>query len=154
MRGAPSTLQPSVFRQVRRTAEEALCNALLHRYHELGPHATGSASSSSRTPVFAGDRVVAALVVVVRGPRLDVPGPLHRLVGRSQAAASSSAGLQDKPILDPPVGARAPLGFACAGTLGAATVGGLATACMAMRSDFLETVADPTRHRGTCYRAG
>ena len=33
---ALSALQPLVFRQVRRTAEESLCNALLHRYHELG----------------------------------------------------------------------------------------------------------------------
>ena len=149
VRGALSTLQPLVFRQVRRTAEESLCNALLHRYHELGY--TQGVGEQLKYLVFARDRVVAALTwsSAAHGLRCR-----DRFIGWSVAAKRRNRHLlaYNSRFLIPP--------WVHVPHLASHVLGRLARRLSADWQRvyghgicFLETFVDPTRHRGTCYLA-
>ena len=149
VRGALSSLQPLVFRQVRRTPEESLCNALLHRYHELGY--TQPVGEQLKYLVFAGDRVVAALSWSSAAHGLTCR---DRFIGWSVEARRRHRHLlaYNSRFLIPP--------WVHVPHLASHVLGRLARRLSADWQRvyghgvcFLETFVDPTRHRGTCYLA-
>lgn len=149
VRGALRTLQPLVFRQVRRTPEEALCNALLHHYHELGY--TQPVGEQLKYLVLAGDRVVAALSWSSAAHGLTCR---DRFIGWSAEARRRYRHLlaYNSRFLIPP--------WVQVPHLASHVLGRLARRLSADWRQvyghevyFLETFVDPTRHRGTCYLA-
>jgi hypothetical protein len=149
VRAALSTLQPLVFQQVRRTPQESLCNALLHRYHELGY--TQPVGEQLKYLVFAGDRVVAALSWSSAAHGLTCR---DRFIGWSVEAKRRHRHLlaYNSRFLIPP--------WVQVPHLASHVLGHLARLLPADWQRvyghpvcFLETFVDPTRHRGTCYRA-
>jgi hypothetical protein len=149
VRAALSTLQPLVFRQVRRTPEESLCNTLLHRYHELGY--TQPVGEQLKYLVFAGDRVVAALSWSSAAHGLTCR---DRFIGWSVEAKRRHRHLlaYNSRFLIPP--------WVHVPHLASHVLGRLARRLSAdwqrvygHEIYFLETFVDPTRHRGTCYLA-
>ncbi len=146
---ALSALQPLVFRQVRRTAEESLCNALLHRYHELGY--TQPVGEQLKYLVFARERVVAALSWSSAAHGLTCR---DRFIGWSLEARQRHRHLlaYNSRFLIPP--------WVHVPHLASHVLGRLARRLSADWQGvyghpvyFLETFVDPARHRGTCYRA-
>ena len=142
-------LQPLVFRQVRRTAEEPLCNALLHRYHELGY--TQPVGEQLKYLVFARERVVAALSWSSAAHGLTCR---DRFIGWSLEARQRHRHLlaYNSRFLIPP--------WVHVPHLASHVLGHLARRLSADWQNvyghpvyFLETFVDPARHRGTCYRA-
>jgi Druantia protein DruA len=142
-------LQPLSFRQVRRTNQEPLFNALLHQYHELGY--TQPVGEQLKYLVFAGDRVVAALSWSSAAHGLKCR---DRFIGWSLEAKRRNRHLlayNSRFLILPWV--QVP-------HLASHVLGRMARRLPADWQRiyshpvyFLETFVDPTRHRGTCYRA-
>jgi hypothetical protein len=142
-------LQPLVFRQVRRTSDEPLFNALLAQYHELGY--TQPVGEQLKYLVYAGERVVAALAwsSVAHGLRCR-----DRFLGWSLEAKRRNRHLlaYNSRFLVPPWVQVPHLASHVLGRMARL----LPTDWQRIYGHplyFLETFVDPARHRGTCYRA-
>jgi hypothetical protein len=142
-------LQPLSFRQVRRTQEEPLFNALLHEHHELGY--TQPVGEQLKYLVYAGDRVVAALSWSSAAHGLSCR---DRFIGWSAQARRAHRHLlaYNSRFLVPP--------WVQVPHLASHVLGRVARRLAHDWQQiyghpvyFLETFVDPTRHRGTCYRA-
>lgn len=149
MRASLGAIQPLLFRQVRRTPEEALFNALLARHHELGY--VQPVGEQLKYLVYAGDRVVAALAWSSAAHGLSCR---DEFIGWSAEARSRNRHLlaYNSRFLVPPwvkvphlashvlgrIARRLPVDWQC---------------LYEHPVYFLETFVDPSRHRGTCYRA-
>jgi hypothetical protein len=142
-------VRPLSFRLVRGTSEEPLFNALLHQHHELGyTHPVGE---HLKYLVYSGERIVAAFSWSSAAHGLTCR---DRFLGWSGEARRRNRHLlaYNSRFLIPPW-IRVP--HLASHVLGA----------MARRISedwrriyhhpiyFLETFVDPSRHRGSCYRA-
>jgi hypothetical protein len=142
-------LQPLTFRQVRRSKDEPLFNALLAQHHELGY--IQPVGEQLKYLVYAGDRVVAALAWSSAAHGLSCR---DRFIGWSAQARRSNRHLlaYNSRFLVPP--------WVQVPHLASHVLGRMARLLPADWQRiyghpvcFLETFVDPTRHRGTCYRA-
>jgi hypothetical protein len=149
VRAALRELQPLSFRQVRRTKDEPLFNALLHEHHELGY--TQPVGEQLKYLVYAGQRVVAALSWSSAAHGLKCR---DRFIGWSVAAKRRNRQLlaYNSRFLVPP--------WVQVPHLASHVLGRMARLLPVDWQRiyghpvyFLETFVDPTRHRGTCYRA-
>jgi len=149
VRASLRALQPLSFQQVRRTEQEPLFNALLHQYHELGY--TQPVGEQLKYLVLASDRVVAALAWSSAGHGLKCR---DRFIGWSVAAKRRNRHLlgYNSRFLVPP--------WVQVPHLASHVLGRMARRLPVDWERiyghpvyFLETFVDPTRHRGTCYRA-
>jgi hypothetical protein len=144
-----SALRPLEFRQVRRTPEDALCNSLLAQYHYLGY--TRPVGEHLKYLVYAQRRPIACLVWSSAPRHL---GPRDRFIGWTPDVRRRHLHLiayNPRFLILPWV--RIP-------HLASHLLGRMA---MVLAHDweriyghpiyFLETFVDPTRFRGTCYRA-
>jgi len=142
-------LRPLEFRQVRRTSEEALCGSLLARYHYLGD--ARPVGEHLKYLVSAQARPIACFVWSSAPRHL---GPRDRFIGWSTAARRRHIHLlayNTRFLILPWI--QVPH---LASHL-------LSRMAMIVAQDwlrlyghpiyFLETFVDPTRFRGTCYRA-
>jgi hypothetical protein len=142
-------LRPLEFRQVRRTPEDALCNSLLAQYHYLGY--TRPVGEHLKYLVYARGRPIAC-VVWSSAPRHL--GPRDRFIGWTPDVRRRHLHLiayNPRYLILPWV--HVP-------HLASHLLGRMVTV---LRQDwprfyghplyFLETFVDPTRFRGTCYRA-
>ena len=149
LRASLCELQPLSFREVRRTNQEPLFNALLHQYHELGY--TQPVGEQLKYLVFARDRVVAALSWSSAAHGLKCR---DRFIGWSLEAKRRNRHLlaYNSRFLVPPWVQVPHLASHVLGRMARL----LAADWHCIYSHpvyFLETFVDPTRHRGTCYRA-
>jgi len=142
-------LGPLEFRLVRRTADEPLFKALLHEHHELGY--TQPVGEHLKYLVYSGARVVAALAWSSAAHGLTCR---DRFLGWSAAARRANRhGLAYNSRFLIPPWIRVP-------HLASHVLGRMARRLSADWEQiyhhpiyFLETFVDPTRHRGSCYRA-
>jgi len=142
-------LRPLEFRQVRRTPEEALCNSLLAQYHYLGY--TRPIGEQLKYLVYALGRPIAC-VVWSSAPRHL--GPRDRFIGWTPALRRRRLHLiayNPRYLILPWI--HVP-------HLASHLLGRMATVLLhdwrrvyGHPIYFLETFVDPTRFRGTCYRA-
>jgi hypothetical protein len=149
VRSSFADLGPLVFRQVRRTGEEPLFNALLHEHHELGY--VQPVGEQLKYLVYAGERVVAALSWSSAAHGLTCR---DRFLGWSAEARRKNRHLlaYNSRFLVPP--------WVEVPHLASHVLGRMARLLPIEWQRvyqhpvvFLETFVDPTRHRGTCYRA-
>ena len=149
VRASLRELQPLAFRQVRRTPEERLFNALLAQHHELGY--VQPVGEQLKYLVYAGDRVVAALAWSSAAHGLSCR---DKLIGWSAEARRKNRHLlaYNSRFLIPP--------WVQVPHLASHVLGRIARLLPVDWQRiyghpvyFLETFVDPTRHRGTCYRA-
>jgi hypothetical protein len=142
-------IQPLSFRQVRRTGEEPLFNALLAGHHELGY--VQPVGEQLKYLVYAGDRVVAALAWSSSAHGLSCR---DEFIGWSVEAKRRNRHLlaYNSRFLIPP--------WVEVPHLASHVLGRMARLLPVDWQRiyghpvcFLETFVDPTRHRGTCYRA-
>jgi hypothetical protein len=142
-------LRPLEFRQVRRTPEEALCNSLLEQYHYL--RYVRPVGEHLKYLVYARGRPIAC-VVWSSAPRHL--GPRDRFIGWTPEVRRRHLHLiayNPRYLILPWV--HVP-------HLASHLLGRMATVLMhdwprlyGHPLYFLETFVDPTRFRGTCYRA-
>jgi hypothetical protein len=144
-----AAILPLTFRLVRRTEDEPLFKALLHEHHELGY--TQPVGEHLKYLVYSGTRVVAALAWSSAAHGLTCR---DRFLGWSLAARRRNRHLlaYNSRFLIPPW-IRVP-------HLASHVLGRLARRLSQDWEEryrhpiyFLETFVDPTRHRGSCYRA-
>jgi hypothetical protein len=149
VRASLRELQPLVFRQVRRTPEERWFNALLAQHHELGY--VQPVGEQLKYLVYADDRVVAALSWSSAAHGLTCR---DQFIGWSMEAKRKNRHLlaYNSRFLIPP--------WVQVPHLASHVLGRMARLLPADWQRiyehpvyFLETFVDPTRHRGTCYRA-
>jgi hypothetical protein len=149
VRASLRELQPLVFRQVRRTQDEPLFNALLAQHHELGY--VQPVGEQLKYLVYAGDRVVAALAWSSAAHGLSCR---DEFIGWSVEAKRKNRHLlaYNSRFLIPP--------WVQVPHLASHVLGRVARLLPVDWQRiyrhpvyFLETFVDPTRHRGTCYRA-
>lgn len=142
-------LAPLEFRLVRRTADEPLFKALLHEHHELGY--TQPVGEHLKYLVSSGERIVAALAWSSAAHGLTCR---DRFLGWSATARRANRHLlaYNSRYLIPPW-VRVP-------HLASHVLGRIARRLSVDWERiyhhpiyFLETFVDPTRHRGSCYRA-
>ena len=142
-------IQPLAFRQVRRTPEEPLFNAILAQHHELGY--VQPVGEQLKYLVYAGDRLVAALSWSSAAHGLSCR---DRFIGWSSQAKRKNRHLlaYNSRFLIPP--------WVQVPHLASHVLGRMARLLPVDWQRiyghpvcFLETFVDPTRHRGTCYRA-
>lgn len=149
VRGTVAELQPLGFRQVRRTKEEPLFKGLLEAHHYLGY--TPPVGEHLKYLVYAGERPVACLCWSSAPRHL---GPRDRFIGWSAEARKRNIHLvayNSRFLILPWVEVR---------NLASHILGRMAHE---LSHDwermyghpiyFLETFVDPSRFRGTCYRA-
>jgi hypothetical protein len=142
-------LRPLEFRQVRRTPEETLCNSLIEQYHYL--HYVRPVGEHLKYLVYALGRPIACFVWSSAPRHL---GPRDRFIGWTPEVRRRHLHLiayNPRYLILPWV--HVP-------HLASHLLGRMATV---LRHDwprvyghpiyFLETFVDPTRFRGTCYRA-
>jgi hypothetical protein len=149
VRASLRELQPLVFRQVRRTQDEPLFNALLAQDHELGY--VQPVGEQLKYLVYAGDRVVAALAWSSAAHGLTCR---DQFIGWSVEAKRRNRHLlaYNSRFLIPPWVQVPHLASHVLGRM----VRLLPVDWQRIYGHpvyFLETFVDPTRHRGTCYRA-
>jgi hypothetical protein len=149
VRGALSEIRPLEFRLVRRTSEEPLFNGLMEEHHYLGY--TQPVGEHLKYIVYAKGRPVACLAWCSAPRHL---GPRDRFIGWSQEARKKNVrfiAYNTRFLILPWV--EVP-------HLASHILGRMAR--MLSRDwervyrhpvHFLETFVDPTRNRGTCYRA-
>jgi hypothetical protein len=149
IRGSLGTLRSLTFRQVRRTADEPRFNGLIKTYHYLGY--TQPVGEHLKFLVFAGDRPVACFAWSSAPRHL---GPRDRFIGWSPEARRRNIGgvaYNSRFLILPWVEVE---------HLASHLLGRMAR--MLPREwarlyghgvYFAETFVDPTRFRGTCYRA-
>ena len=142
-------IKPLWFRQVRRTQEEPLFNALLAQHHELGY--IQPVGEQLKYLVYAGDRVVAALAWSSAAHGLSCR---DQFLGWSAEARRRNRHLlaYNSRFLVPP--------WVEVPHLASHVLGRIARLLPVDWQQvyghplyFLETFVDPARHRGTCYRA-
>lgn len=142
-------IQPLSFRQVRRTPEEPLFNAILAQHHELGY--VQPVGEQLKYLVYAGDRLVAALSWSSAAHGLSCR---DRFIGWSSERKRKNRHLlaYNSRFLIPP--------WVQVPHLASHVLGRMARLLpvdwqriYGHAVCFLETFVDPTRHRGTCYRA-
>jgi hypothetical protein len=142
-------IQPLSFQQVRRTLEEPLFNAILAQHHELGY--VQPVGEQLKYLVYAGDRLVAALSWSSAAHGLSCR---DRFIGWSSEAKRKNRHLlaYNSRFLIPP--------WVQVPHLASHVLGRMARLLpldwqriYGHPVCFLETFVDPTRHRGTCYRA-
>jgi len=137
------------FRQVRRSAEERLCNGLIEQHHYLGY--TQPVGEHLKYVVYAGGRPVACFTWSSAPRHL---GPRDRYIGWSAAARRRNIGLvayNPRFLILPWIAVRN-----LASHLLAGMVGKLAQDWQRMYGHpvyFVETFVDPERFSGACYRA-
>ena len=142
-------LQPLSFQQVRRTPDEPLFNALLAQHHELGY--VQPVGEQLKYLVYAGDRVVAALAWSSAAHGLTCR---DQFIGWSVETKRRNRHLlaYNSRFLIPPWVQVPHLASHVLGRMARL----LPVEWQRMYGHpvyFLETFVDPTRHRGTCYRA-
>jgi hypothetical protein len=142
-------LGPLTFRQVRRTAEEACFNGLLERYHYLGY--TQPVGEQLKFMVYAGSRPLALIAWSSAARHL---GPRDRYLGWSLELRRQNIrflAYNTRYLIVPWV--RVP--HLASHLLGRMTrmLPGEWQKLYGHPVYFAETFVDPTRHRGTCYRA-
>jgi hypothetical protein len=144
LRTALKDLLPLTFRQVRRTVEEATFNGLIQAHHYLGY--TQPVGAHLKYLVYAQERLVACLAWSSAPRHL---GPRDRFLGWSQEQRQRKLHLV----------AYNPR-FLILPHLASHILGRMARMLPADWQRiyghdvvFLETFVDPTRYRGTCYRA-
>lgn len=149
LRSPLSELRPLCFRQVRRTAEEPLFNALVAAHHYLGY--TQPVGAHLKYLVFAGERPVAC-VSWSSAPRHL--GPRDRFIGWSKDARRQNirfVAYNPRFLILPWV--EVPhLASHVLGRMVRVLVRDWERA-YGHPLHFLETFVDPSRFRGTCYRA-
>ena len=149
LRASLRAIQPLSFRQVRRTGEEPLFNALLAGHHELGY--VQPVGEQLKYLVYAGDRVVAALAWSSAAHGLSCR---DKFIGWSLEAKRRNRHLlaYNSRFLIPPWVQVPHLASHVLGRM--ARLLPVDWQCIYGHPVcFLETFVDPTRHRGTCYRA-
>lgn len=149
LQGSLRDLAPLTFRQVRRTPQEALFNGLLHSHHYLGY--SQPVGEQLKFMVYAGDRPV-ALFAWSSAPRHL--GPRDRFIGWSASARRqniNAIAYNTRYLILPWVKVE---------HLASHLLGRMTRELSAAWSQvydhpvyFAETFIDPTRFRGTCYRA-
>ena len=144
-----SEISPVVIRQVRRTPEEALVNGLIAQHHYLGyGHPVGE---NLKYLVMAGERPIACFIWQSAPRHL---GPRDRHIGWSPVARRANVRLlayQSRFLILPWV--RVPhLASHLLGRM-AARLSKDWQQIYAHPIYFTETFVDPSRYRGTCYRA-
>ncbi len=149
VRCALADLRPLRFRRVRRTKEEPLFNGLLEAHHYLGY--TPPVGEHLKYLVYAGERPVACLAWSSAPRHL---GPRDRFIGWSAEARKRNIGFvvyNSRFLILPWVEVR---------HLASHILGRMARELSHDWQQiyghpvyFLETFVDPTRFRGTCYRA-
>jgi Druantia protein DruA len=146
---ALSALRPLEFRQVRRTPDEALCNSLIAQYHYLGY--TRPVGAHVKYVVYAQGRPVACLVWSSAPRHL---GPRDRFIGWTPEGRRRHLHLiayHPRYLILPWV--RVPhLASHLLGRM-LPILGADWRRLYGHPLYFLETFVDPTRFRGTCYRA-
>lgn len=149
LRASLRELRPLSLRQVRRTKDEPLFGALLHKHHELGY--TQPVGEQLKYLVYTGDRVVAALAWSSAAHGLKCR---DRFIGWSVQAKRNNRHLlaYNSRFLIPP--------WVQVPHLASHVLGQMARRLPADWQQlyghpvcFLETFVDPGRHRGTCYLA-
>lgn len=149
VRAALRELGPLSFRQVRRSEAEALFNALLAQHHELGY--VQPVGEQLKYLVYAGARVVAVLAWSSAAHGLTCR---DRFLGWSAETRQRNRHLlaYNSRFLVPPWVQVPHLASHVLGRM----VRRLAADWQRVYHHpvyFVETFVDPTRHRGTCYRA-
>ena len=144
-----SALRPLEIRQVRRSADEALCNGLLAQYHYLGYQQPVGAHL--KYLVWAAGRPLACATWASAPRHL---GPRDRFIGWSAAARQHNLRFlaYNTRFLILPWVAVPHLASHVLGRL----TGRLAADWQQLYGHpiyFVETFVDPARFRGTCYRA-
>jgi len=146
---ALSALRPLEFRQVRRTAEEALFNTLVEQYHPL--RHVQPVGEHLKYLVYAAGRVIACLAWSSAPRHL---GARDRFIGWSAEARRRNLrflAYNPRYLILPWV--RVPhLASHVLGQM-ARRIGGDWERFYGHPIYFLETFVDPERYRGTCYRA-
>ncbi len=142
-------LQPLSFHLARRTSQEPLFNALLHEHHELGY--TRPVGEQLKYLVYGGERVVAALAWSSAAHGL---GCRDRFIGWSAEARRANRHLlaYNSRFLIPPWIRVPHLASHVLGRV-ARRISGDWERIYHHPIYFLETFVDPSRHRGSCYRA-
>jgi uncharacterized protein DUF4338 len=149
LRSSLRELAPLKFCQVRRTSQETLFNSLLQSYHYLGY--SQPVGEHLKFMVYAGDRPV-ALFAWSSAPRHL--GPRDRFIGWSASTRRQNIGAiayNTRYLILPWVQVE----HLASHLLGRMTRE-LSAAWNAVYGHpvyFAETFIDPTRYRGTCYRA-
>lgn len=147
--GCLAELRPLEFRRVRRTAEEPLFNSLIEQHHYLGY--TQPVGAHLKYLVFAGARPVACLSWSSAPRHL---GPRDRFIGWSAEARRRnirSVVYNPRFLILPWV--RVPhLASHILGRMARLLPGDWERVYL-HAVYFLETFVDPSRYRGTCYRA-
>ena len=142
-------LGPLEFRQVRRTPEERLFNSLLQQHHYLGY--SQPVGEHLKFMVYAGTRPVALFAWSSAARHL---GPRDRYVGWTAERRRENLrflAYNTRYLILPWIGVPH-----LASHLLARMTGMLASQWARVYEHpvyFAETFVDPTRHRGTCYRA-
>jgi len=149
VRASLRELKPLMFRQVRRTQDEPLFNALLAQHHELGY--VQPVGEQLKYLVYAGDRVVAALAWSSAAHGLSCR---DEFLGWSAEARRRNRHLlaYNSRFLVPPWVGVPHLASHVLGHI-ARRLPGDWQRVYGHPVYFLETFVDPARHRGTCYRA-
>lgn len=149
LRARLSEIRPLEFRQVRRTAEERLFNSLIEEHHYLGY--TRPVGEHLKYMVFAGGRPLACLAWCSAPRHLT---PRDRFIGWSREARRRNVRLLAyntrfliMPWVEVPHLASHILGQA------ARAISADWERIYAHPVHYLETFVDPSRYRGTCYRA-
>jgi len=144
-----SEIRPLEFRQVRRTAEEKLFNALIEEHHYLGY--TRPVGEHLKYMVFTGARPIACLAWCSAPRHLT---PRDRFIGWSAEARRRNVRFLAyntrfliMPWVEVPHLASHILGHT------ARVISGDWERIYAHPVHYLETFVDPARYRGTCYRA-
>jgi len=149
VRGRLSDFQPIEFRQVRRTQQEAMFNGLIQQYHYLGY--TQPVGEHLKYMVYSGGRLLACLAWSSAARHLC---PRDRFIGWSPEARRRNIrfiAYNPRFLILPWVGVP---------HLASHILGRMARILPVDWERlyghpvvFLETFVDPTRYRGTCYRA-
>ena len=149
LRGSLAELRPLEFRQVRRTPEERLVNALIEQYHYLGY--TQPVGEQLKHLVLAHGRPVACLMWCSAPRHL---GPRDRFIGWSAEARRQNIrflAYNSRFLIFPWV--QVPhLASHILGRM-ARVISGDWERVYGHPVYYLESFTDPSRFRGTCYRA-
>ncbi len=143
-------LQPLLFVQVRRTPQEALFDSMIHRYHYLG-YTRPVGEHLKYLVMGRTDRPLAALAFSSAPRHL---GPRDRFIGWSaQARRANIRGVAYNPRFLIPPWVRVPHLASHVLARIARRLSGDWQQIYGHPVHFVETFVDPTRFKGTCYRA-
>jgi len=149
LRAELSEIRPLEFRQVRRTAEEKLFNFLIEEHHYLGY--TRPVGEHLKYMIFAAGRPIACLAWCSAPRHL---GPRDRFIGWSPEARRRNVRLiayNTRFLIMPWIEVRHLASHILGHT--ARVISADWERLYAHPVHYLETFVDPSRFRGTCYRA-